>query len=276
MIWGVFVGLTLATLAALLFPLFRSRPQAEARGQYDIAVYKDQLAELDRELEQGTMAPAQAEAARVEIQRRILAVTGLTAQSPVPPRLGLAALICVGLVIVAGFGLYLRLGHPDLPDQPYAARADKIKEMQDQVAKIQGMVASLAARLEKTPNDGPGWAMLGRSLRVMGEKDRAIDAYRRAAALIPGDVQLRLEYAQLLLADLPDGAPLPAEFMGVIREIIAVDPNNPQGLFFQGLFAAQNGDTDQARSRWTKLLSVLPDGSEEQMNIRRQIEALGK
>jgi cytochrome c-type biogenesis protein CcmH len=275
MIWIIFAAMTAATIALLLLPLWRSRGQAASRAAYDLTVYKDQLAEVDREVERGTLSADQADAARTEIQRRILALGDIGKGDAAPARsraLGAATIIVV--VPLVGFGMYRMLGQPALPDQPYAARADKIAAMKDQATMIKSMVAQLSARLEKQPNDGAGWAMLGRSLRVMGDTEKAQAAYKKAVALLPGDTQVRLEYGAMLLSQLPQGSMLPPDFVQLMREVVAVDPKNPDALYFTGLAEAQTGNKAKARDWWTRLLALLPEGSEERTEVKKQIDAL--
>jgi cytochrome c-type biogenesis protein CcmI len=274
MIWIIFAAMTLASVALLLVPLWRASPQAASRAEYDLTVYKDQLAELEREVERGTLDAAQADAARTEIQRRILASAGTSRDKAAPQRKGLATALVATVVPLVGFGFYALLGRPDLPDQPFSDRADKIHQMQDQIAMVRNMVESLSARLEKQPGDAAGWALLGRSLRVLGEPERAQEAYRRSAALNPGDVQVRLEYGSLMLAELPEGALLPPDFVRLMREVVAVDPKNPDALYFLGVSEAQTGDVPKARDYWARLLAVLPEGSQDRAAIQRQMDEL--
>lgn len=274
MIWLIFAALTVATLLVVLVPFLKSRSVVQSRAEYDLTVYRDQLAEIDTELERGTLSADQAEAARTEIQRRILALGAIGGNSGAslgkPWKMAAAIAVTVPLL---GFGTYVTLGHPFLPDQPYSARAEKIKEMQDQGELVRNMVASLTAKLEKNPNDGKGWAMLGRSLRVMGEKDKAMAALRKAVALLPADTDSRMELAGLLLQDIPQGAVLPPEFVGLMREVLAVDPNNIDALYFAGIAAMQMGDTTRAREMWTKVMVQLPEG-EDKTEIKKQIDEL--
>lgn len=277
MIWALFALLLAATLAILLVPLLRRRGKAASRAEYDLTVYKDQLAEVERELERGTLSADQAEAARIEIQRRILAAADEAGDvaEPMSPRrqAGLAVIVAAG-VPAAALLVYAVLGSPHLPDQPYSARADKVHEMEDQAAFVQRMVAQLTAKLEKDPSDGKGWAMLGRSLRVMNQPGKAKEAYARAARLMPGDTQVRLEYASLLLDEIPQGAPLPPEFVGLMREIAAVDPKNTDALYFLGISEMQTGNTAKARDYWSRLLVLLPEDSEDRATIQKQLDEL--
>lgn len=274
MIWLIFAGLALATIAILVLPLLRAKPVPLSRAEYDLTVYRDQLAEIEVELERGTLSADQAVAARTEIQRRILALGGATKPDAAQAARSWKLASVLALVVpLLAFGLYVVLGAPMLPDQPYAARADKIKEMQDQGEMIRNMVASLTAKLEKNPNDGKGWGMLGRSLRVLGQKDQAINAYRKAIALLPADTISRMELAGLLLEDIPQGAVLPPEFVGLMREVLAVDPDNMDALYFAGIGAMQMGDTRRARELWTKVMVQLPEG-EDKSEMKKQIDGL--
>lgn len=274
MIWLIFAGLALATTAMLVLPLLQAKAVPLARAEYDLTVYRDQLAEIEVELERGTLSADQAVAARTEIQRRILALGGVAKPEVAQAARSWKLASVLALVVpLLAFGLYVFLGAPMLPDQPYAARADKIKEMQDQGEMIRNMVASLTAKLEKNPGDGKGWGMLGRSLRVLGQKDQAINAYRKAIALLPADTTARMELAGLLLEDIPQGAVLPPEFVGLMREVLAVDPNNMDALYFAGIGALQMGDTRRARELWTKVMVQLPEG-EDKSEIKKQIDEL--
>lgn len=275
MIWIIFAAMTAATVALLLVPLLRARPPAVSRAAYDLTVYKDQLAEVERELERGTLSADQADAARTEIQRRILAL-GDVGKGAAPQRATarLAAALVAVVVPVVGFGIYVLLGQPNLPDQPFSGRKGQMAQMQGQADMIKAMVAQLSARLEKEPNDGKGWAMLGRSLRVMGETEKSQAAYRKAVALLPGDAEVRLEYGALLLSQVPQGGPLPPEFARLMREVVAVDPKNPDALYFSGLAEAQAGNAAKARDLWTRLLALLPEGSDERKEVQEQLDAL--
>jgi cytochrome c-type biogenesis protein CcmH len=123
--WLAAVLLAAGVLALLLRPLLRSRaPAARIGADYDLAVYRDQLAELERDSERGLLSAGEARGARLEIERRILAAAagrggGEGADSR---RLGVA--VVVGLAVAAGaFSLYLSLGEPRVPSVPFAGRA---------------------------------------------------------------------------------------------------------------------------------------------------------
>jgi cytochrome c-type biogenesis protein CcmH len=275
MIWAIFAAMAVVAVGFLVVPLLKARPKAQTRAEYDLAVYKDQLAEVDRDLERGVLNADQAEAARTEIQRRILAAADGAKDKGAKPTSGRGVAVAVVILLpVVSFGFYALLGRPGLPDQPMSARMSVVKDMEQQAEMFRGMVAQLAAKLEQNPNDGRGWAMMGRSLKVLGQPDKAHDAYRKAIKLLPTDATVRLEYASLLLDEVPANAPLPPDFVGLMREVNAIDPNQPDALYFLGVSEAQLGNRAKARDYWTRLLKALPEGSEDRGEIQKMIDGL--
>jgi len=269
--------LTVAVLGLLVWPLWRGTGVAAAEGgDYDLTVYKDQLADLARDLDQGAIDREEAELLRVEIQRRILRVdlkpAEKTATAAKRPWSAIAATIAATTIGTAG--LYLILGAPKVADQPFAARAGQIQEMQAQTAKVELMVDQLASRLQDNPDDGKGWAMLGRSLRVLRQHDRAKSAYERALPLLPNDIQVRLEYGSLLVEDLPSDAALPETFVTVMRDVLAIDPDVPDALYYVGLAESEAGHRDKAKALWTILLNKIPAESPDRAEMQKQIDAL--
>lgn len=133
---------------------------------------------------------------------------------------------------------------------------------------IRGMVAQLAARLETNPNDFDGWLRLGRAYAVLAEPDRAADAFVRAAALRPGDAAPLLQGVKALTEAQKEDAPIPLRAVELLRRAEAIDPKQPETLWYLGLAEAQAGHRDAARTVWERLLAVLPgDGQEHKLVI---------
>ncbi|EME71616.1 cytochrome c-type biogenesis protein cycH [Paramagnetospirillum caucaseum] len=276
MIWIVFAAMVALSLLVLLRPLLAAPARAAARSDYDLMVYKDQLGEIARDVERGLMTAAQAEAARTEIQRRMLAAVegDKGAKAAAPAKAGKTAPILIGLLLpLLALVLYLPLGAPELSDRPYSGRAAQIAEMKERTATIQAMVERLAERLKQDPSDGKGWAMLGRSYRALGLADEAKDAYRNAVTLLPGDSQSRVELAIMLL-DEAEGDTLPEEAVGLMESVLAISPDQPDALYFTGLSAAMKGDTPRAKARWNRLLLVLPADSPARGQVERDMARL--
>jgi cytochrome c-type biogenesis protein CcmH len=117
--------------------------------------------------------------------------------------------------------------------------------------------------------------MLGRSYRALGRMTEAKDAYAKAAKLLPKDIQARVEYAVLLL-DEAEGDTLPPEVIRLMTEVLALDPGQPDALYFLGLDAAMAGDKAKARTLWTRLLDKLPPDSPARTQVQQQLDGLLK
>jgi cytochrome c-type biogenesis protein CcmH len=267
----VLLFVTAIVLAAVLAPLWQRSASKAARGHYDRAIYRDQLKEIERDVARGIVQPADADQARREIERRILA-TGDEPDTLPPsapkPRL---AIILAAAAVVGVFAIYVLFGAPDLPDQPFAHRA---VPPQHDTAQIQGMVASLAARLQQQPGDFDGWVMLGRSYSVLGDNAKAADAYEHARALKPGDATVAMNEAAALLADSKPEDPIPARVVGLLKSVEKSQPDQPMALWFLGMAAAQQRDFSTARRYWRHLLEVIPADAPERKSVNDALAAL--
>ena len=139
---------------------------------------------------------------------------------------------------------------------------------------IRGMVEQLAARLEDNPDDLEGWLRLAQSWRVLGEWEKARDAYARASALAPGDAALLAEYGRAIIEASPEATIIPADAVTVFRDVLALDPDYPEALWFTGYAEAQAGDTAAARASWTRLLGLLAPGSEDHQAVQQALDSL--
>nr|HEV8010521.1 c-type cytochrome biogenesis protein CcmI [Bradyrhizobium sp.] len=175
-LWFVFALMTAAAVFAVLWPLGRRRPQSDGS---EATVYRDQLAEVDRDLAAGLIGCSEAEAARVEISRRLLAAADNQRDPPVASSLPLrrfaAVLALVGLPIIS-LALYLPLGSPRLGDFPLAQRI----RAPDGTRSLDNLVAQVEAHLEKNPTDGRGWNVLAPVLARLGRYEEAVRAYRNS------------------------------------------------------------------------------------------------
>jgi len=254
----IFAAMTAVAVGALLWPLFRQRGTPE-RSSFELGVYRDQLAEIERDVERGLIGPAEAAGARLEIERRILrAAPDPAAAAPADPpgggrrRYVLAAAV---LVPVLALGLYSALGAPDLPDRPFASREDRQQGDPEQ-PNIEAMVARLEARLAASPDDLDGWLMLGRSKGALGEHRAAIEAYRRAQELAADDPRIHAGLGESLVM-AAQGVVTP-EAKTLFARLSETAPDDPRPAFYLGWADAQAGDHHAALERWRKLLAVTP------------------
>ncbi|HEX2526399.1 MAG TPA: c-type cytochrome biogenesis protein CcmI [Geminicoccus sp.] len=261
-------------VAFLIWPIWSSADIAD-RNAYDLSVYKDQLAEVDRDLARGLILPDQAEAARIEIRRRMLRAGGKEKVAPSHRPRRSRRLLFVAALAVPSVALlvYLSLGEPGLPSLPFAARPAPVQAEGGQ-PDIARMVASLEERLAREPGDLDGWLLLGRSRAVLGQVDGSIEAYRRARELAPEDDRARVGMADALTTAAggvvtPDARALFEQSLAAAGSEEAADPGV---LFYLGLADAQAGDLAGAIQRWSRLLARAPADAPWRAQLMESIE----
>ncbi|MDP6068364.1 MAG: c-type cytochrome biogenesis protein CcmI [Alphaproteobacteria bacterium] len=281
MLWLVFTAMTGLALVLLLTPLLRkARPDAVAEaGGHDLAVYRDQLRELEAEAERGTIAAGEFEAARTEIERRLLAAAEHQPQEKQPQAAGrqadLVAALCLALALpAAAAGLYLWLGAPDQPGVPLAGRPASPPPAAQAVPDMTAAVAGLRKRLEQNPDNRQGWLMLGRSYGVLKRYAEAARAYGRAADIEDGaDVRMALGEA---LAHAAEGSVTPAA-EAAFRQALAFDPRHIGGRFYLGIMEAQRGRWRAAFDLWLEIAADTPaDASWRQALMQHLEDAAGR
>ena len=266
------LGLTTLAVALLLAPLILRDRASQARDAYNLAVYRDQLAELERDVERGILSASEAEAAKSEISRRILALTP-SAAAPAPARtpLGVAA-VAIILLPFAAWTLYWQLGSPTLADQPLASRsADSVKTAADANPHLDmaEAVRQLNARLQAHPDDLQGWLLLGRSNLDLNRYQEAADAYRHAADLSGQKPEIVGDWgeAQVLAA----GGKVTAEAQQAFRTALADPESAPRSRYYLALARAQAGDAKGALQDWVDLEADAPADAEWLPLLRRRI-----
>ena len=182
MVWFILAGMAALAVLAALLPLLRPSPAPKADpGENEAAFYKAQLEEIRRDVERGLLPQGEAESARAEAARRLIAASD--ASEPPPParraRLAAAALIAIGLPAIA-FPLYARLGQPTMPDEPLASR--KVAPRSN--GEIEAAVAAVEARLTAKPDDGKGWAVIAPVYMRLERYSDAAHAYAEALRIL--------------------------------------------------------------------------------------------
>ena len=280
-LWITIAVLTAVALGLLLVPLARrGRAPAPTRAAYDITVYRDQLAEVDRDLERGLFGDDQAHAARIEIQRRMLAAgpedgSGGTEEPARPrPRGSVAVIAAIAVAVPAGaVGLYLYLGSPGAPGQPFAERgtatAGADAEAGDQEG-LRAVVGRLAERLLRNPDDLNGWLLLARSYMTLEHYDDAANAFRRAMGLSDNRADIAAGYAEAVA--LGAGGPITPEVRQIFEGVFAAEPGNTKARYYLGLAKAQQGDVRGALQDWVDLRVLSPPDAPWHPVLEQQIE----
>lgn len=254
-LWFVFALMTIAAVFAVLLPLGRSA-RAQNQGS-EVAVYKDQLAEVERDLAAGLIAAPEAEAARVEISRRLLAAAGsepaIASKSNLKWRRAAAVLALAGLPLVA-IGVYMPLGSPRLQDFPLAQRERGSGSGMAQ--SLDNLVAQVEQHLEKNPTDGRGWNVLGPVLQRLGRFDDAVRAYRNSLTYNGESAERRADLGEAISAAA--GGVVTAEAKTEFERAHALNADDPKANYFLGLAAEQDGRKDDAANIWRGQLAKAP------------------
>ena len=253
MIWIVFAAMTAAVIGALLWPVVNSKPAESVaeRNAYDRAVFRDQLAELDRDVERGTIGQAEADAARNEIARRLIATTQETAKRPVSG-LAWAAIAATLIVPAVALPLYLKAGNPQLSDVPHAWRMENAEKNGD----MDALIEKVEQHLEANPDDVQGWQILAPAYRRAQRWDDAVVAYRNIVRLSPPDATSVADYAEAQVMANQGMVPAPAH--ALFQQALKIDPTLPKARFYDALALKQEGKAAEAKAAFDAFLKDTP------------------
>ncbi|TAY00791.1 c-type cytochrome biogenesis protein CcmI [Rhizobium leguminosarum] len=250
--WILIAALTAALAVILLYPLLRGAKAADNIRAGEAAVYRDQLRELDRDLDGGLITPEEADYARAEIGRRLIAVSAdEPAQTPKPARHHRFTEAFVLLVLpVLGLCLYLTTGRPDLPSQPLEAR------LENPGNDVAVLITKAERHLAVNPDDGKGWDVLAPIyFRTMRVNDAQL-AYRNAIRLL-GPSPVRLDGLAETLMAVSDGV-VTEEARQVLEQSLTLEPDNPRARFYIALSMEQAGRPNEARQAFEALAKQSP------------------
>jgi len=290
-VFWIAVGMLSAGVAlAVAAPLLRAgvRIGRARRASYDLAVFRDQLAELDRDRDAGRLNEKEALAAKAEIERRMLrAVDARTDadladrkdQADPPARVGAAFPLAVGLVVAgAAVAIYVNTGDPGLRDAPLAGRTDLASAgaaggpgQGAPGVDGQAMIQNLKDRLARNPNDVAGWITLARTYSATGQHMEAVAAFEKAisAAGPQPPAELISDYGEAqVLEAFGTVSPRAVE---TFRQALARDPGDIKSRFYIGMSRAQTGDFRGAIALWRGLTADAPPDAPWLEAVRERI-----
>ncbi|TPJ40290.1 c-type cytochrome biogenesis protein CcmI [Mesorhizobium sp. B2-5-13] len=258
--WVIAAILTLGASLAVLLPLAGASKGAPSSGDHDLEVYRDQLAELDRDAARGLIGPAEAAEARAEIARRILRLgnadpAGETSGRSASVTARLVATVAVLAVPLVSWGLYSQIGSPDLPSQPLSDRLAK----NPADSSVDELVARAEAHLAANPSDGRGWDVLAPVYLRMQRFADAAAAYRNAIRL-DGDSAIRQAGLGEAIAGAAGGI-VSADAQDAFEAALKLDPANAKASFYLAMALAQEGRGKEAAAAWQAMLGTLPPDS---------------
>jgi cytochrome c-type biogenesis protein CcmH len=280
MFWLLVAGMTAAAVLAVVWPL--ARQPKDARSGNDVDVYRDQLDEIDRDLKFGLIGAAEAEAARIEVSRRLIAaaeIAGMTTvaqddpgtrrrgrrKKPSRPRMEqkkpsrclrlIVGVVAVMLISVGTFSVYLKVGSPNLPGQPIAGRLAAAQRKDPAIERL----AALEARTSQTPDDGKAWEAIAPIYAEVGRYGDAVTARRNALRLLDKSAEREADLGEALVA-AANGI-VTDEAKEAFDRAFHRDGANVSARFYIGLAAEQDGRKDEAARIWRKLLADSPPGA---------------
>jgi len=254
-LWFGVALMTAAAVWAVLWPL--ARRGSGLRGGSDVAVYRDQLAEIERDRASGLIAENEAAGAQVEVSRRLIAAAD--AQAPAPTdavsatwRRRAVAVVALILLPLGAAALYVALGSPSLPDQPLAARLAGARGN----PSIDTLITQVEDHLTRHPEDGRGWEVIAPVYLRLGRFEEAVKARRNAVKLNGATAERESALGEALV--FAANGVVTAEAKAAFERAIALDANGVQARYFLGLAAEQDGDRTQAAAAWRALIAAAP------------------
>jgi cytochrome c-type biogenesis protein CcmH len=277
LLWIAFALLTAAVLAWVLAPLAGPAPAGDADESAEAgtrAVYRDQLAEIEAERAQGLIGAAEAEAATIEVSRKLLA-SAARSDAAARPAAGSApggirhthiALITAAGVPLLTLGLYLALGSPSMPSPPIAARQEAAGERAD----LTRMIALVEARLREAPDDGKGWEVIAPVYLKVGRFADAATAYANAARLQGESVKLLAGIAESSIY-ARDGI-VTDEARAAYEKILKLEPGRPEPRFWLAVAKEQDGRLAEALTEYKVLLDEALPGAGYRGSLETRIK----
>ena len=283
--WVICAGLICIALSFVLPTVLQRTEESgsadEERKQANIAVYRDQLSELEADRRNGIVSEEQYAQDRDEIERRLLedVTTPKTKKKTTAPAVARQTAYALGLGLpLVAIIFYLNVGNPKLISEPPVVSSG-VSPAADQPpqrtqAQIEANVAKLAQRLQSNPSDPQGWTMLARSYSSMEKYGDAAGAYAKATEMSPNDADLWAEYA--FATAMAGNRTLAGKPKELIDHALKVDPQNLKALQLAGSAAFQAKDYKQAIDYWQRVLKQVPTGSEVAAAITERIDEAKK
>jgi cytochrome c-type biogenesis protein CcmH len=271
-LWLVFALMTAAAIFAVLWPLGRAGETSS--GGSDVVVYRDQLDEIDRDRAAGQIGEAEAEAAKVEVSRRLLAAADAVHteqapnEAPAVWRRRAAAVAGLLLLPIGATALYLALGSPDLPGEPLAARLKAIH----QNSPIANLVAQAEAHLARNPDDVRGYEVLAPVYLRLGRVNDAVHARRKILALAGENAARQADLGEALVA-AANGI-VTKDAKTALDRALELDPKEMKARFYTAVAAQQDGKPDEAARIWRKMLAEAPADAPWLPTVRRALASV--
>ncbi len=266
MFWLLAGLLCLVTVAALLATGAAKIAQPDNRGEGALAIYKDQLAELERDVASGALGEVEAESQRTEVSRRLLVASREHDYTePYMSRFPKALVLIVPILAAA---LYWHLGHYNMPDVPRAERLAAAETSND----FEAMIARVEAQLEKQPDDLQGWQLLVSNYLNLGRFGDAANAMAQVIRISGPSSVLYADMGEALVYG--NNGLMTAQSVAVFDEALKLDKNNAKALFYKGIGLSQEGKLAEAKATFQNLLEHAPADAPWKKAVEQQMAKL--
>lgn len=272
--WILVAALAAGVTLVITRPLMRaSHTETDARSA-DIAVYKDQLREVEGEAARGVLAPAEAANARIEISRRLLraaeqATANPEAHSGSRARLTKAVYVVTSVAIpLASLALYMTFGAPGLPGQPLEERLNAAID----ATRPNDLVAKVEARLRDKPDDGAGWDAIAPVYYAMGRFADAATAYRNALRMVGESVKRLQGFADARIR--VENGIVPEDAKAALQRIVVLEPQHKEASIWLAMAKEQDGRLGDAIADYKKLIADAPPDAPWRKMLEERVASL--
>ena len=282
-LWIVLTVMCSLAVMLVTVPLVRRYENYKDMASAGTSIFTDQLREIERDRGLGVIGEKEAELAKIEIERRLIAAAkNVTAPRPISPTWRTVALVAaVGFVALGSVNFYALRGSPDKtgrpPPSPVAATAQEPAQNAagaPAASEVDAMIGKLAKRLEQNPNDADGWRMLGWSYFNTQRYEESAAAYGRAMAIDPANPDYKAGHAEALVQNA-QGMVTPRA-QDLFAEVLKADPKELRARFYMALAREQAGDFSTALDGWLALLADAPSDAGWVPDVKNRVADLAK
>ena len=282
-LWIVLTVMCSLAVMLVTVPLVRRYENYKDVASAGTSIFTDQLREIERDRGLGVIGEKEAELAKIEIERRLIAAArNVTAPRPISPTWRTVALVAaVGFVVLGSVNFYALRGSPDKtgrpPPSPVAATAQEPAQNAagtPTASEVDAMIGKLAKRLEQNPNDADGWRMLGWSYFNTQRYEESAAAYGKAMAIDPANPDYKAGHAEALVQNA-QGMVTPRA-QDLFAEVLKADPKELRARFYMALAREQAGDFSSALDGWLSLLADAPSDAGWVPDVKNRVADLAK
>jgi len=272
-LWVILAFMTAAAISAVILPLARRNDVVPCGSE--VAVYRDQLVEVERDHATGLIGAIEADAARIEISRRLLAAAADAALA-VPPsatstlfRRRVVAFASLLLLTLGTGGLYVQLGSPGLA---FVAASAQDRFAADGQIKLERLVSKVEEHLRASPEDGRGWEVLAPVYMQLGRYTDSVNAWRNALRLRGDGADREASLGEALMAEA--NGVVTEDAKNAFTRAVTLDSTTVSARFYLGVAAEQDGDRAKAAKIWRDLIADAPPGAHWVGDVRTALARL--